>query len=150
MKRTTLVIGIGNDVRGDDGVGPEVARRLAKSLDDADVRLVHQLTTELAMTLTQYDTVVFIDADTETERVRITPVRADAHEQFVFFHWLTPTALITITEALFNGTSPRALLVSIPARSFSFGTSMSPEAASCIEESVLAAQDYLLLTSAVP
>ena len=59
-----LVVGYGNPLRGDDGVGWRVAERLAadQRLDGAAVLQRHQLTPELALDISAVSLVVFIDA----------------------------------------------------------------------------------------
>src|SRR5690242_12833541 len=65
-----LVIGYGNPLRGDDGVGWHAAEALAKSLQDEErvpaervmVLACHQLTLELAEPLSRVERVIFIDA----------------------------------------------------------------------------------------
>ena len=54
-QHTRLVIGIGNPLRGDDGVGPLRA-------EQAGGRSVHQLTPELAAELPELEAVLFIEA----------------------------------------------------------------------------------------
>jgi hydrogenase maturation protease len=59
----TLVIGYGNSLRGDDGVGPLVAEQVAEwNLPDVRSLSVHQLTPELASEMALAKTVIFIDA----------------------------------------------------------------------------------------
>ena len=64
MKERRLVIGYGNRLRGDDGVGWEVASRLAAAVpsEAAHILTVHQLTPELAEPVSEADLVIFIDA----------------------------------------------------------------------------------------
>jgi len=59
-----LVVGYGNTLRGDDGVGPRVAELLAADprLAGAVVLARHQLTPELAADIAEAALVVFIDA----------------------------------------------------------------------------------------
>ena len=65
MKRT-FVIGYGNSLRGDDGAGPEVARRvMALDLPDAEVLEAHQLLPEHAEMISHYERVVFVDASVD-------------------------------------------------------------------------------------
>lgn len=59
----TLVIGFGNTLRGDDGVGPLVAEQVDTwNLRNVRSLSVHQLTPELAADIAQVETVFFIDA----------------------------------------------------------------------------------------
>jgi Ni,Fe-hydrogenase maturation factor len=57
-----LVIGIGNPLRGDDGVGRWLAQRAGRWLAPAQLRTVQQLTPELAADIALASRVLFIDA----------------------------------------------------------------------------------------
>src|ERR1043165_3956952 len=58
-----LVIGYGNELRGDDAAGPEVARSIAElQLPGVEVLVRPILTPELADNVAQAATVIFVDA----------------------------------------------------------------------------------------
>ena len=59
----TLIIGIGNPLRGDDGIGLDVASEFSRELrrDDVQVLATHQLTPELSELVSRADRVFFID-----------------------------------------------------------------------------------------
>ncbi len=60
---SSLVIGYGNTLRGDDGVGPLVAEQVeAWNLPAVRSRVTHQLTPELAAEIAEVDLVFFVDA----------------------------------------------------------------------------------------
>lgn len=63
MPQTTLIIGVGNEYRGDDGVGPAVLRALAGT-QPADVEMVVQAGEALALMTAWMDAerVILIDA----------------------------------------------------------------------------------------
>ena len=63
MRNESLVIGYGNTLRGDDGVGQKVAEVIA-SLGLSGIRALscHQLTPELADPISEVRMVVFVDA----------------------------------------------------------------------------------------
>jgi hypothetical protein len=63
MKVRLLVIGYGNELRGDDGVGPAAARAVA-AWNEPGVQGIatHQLTPELADAIAGAEEVVFVDA----------------------------------------------------------------------------------------
>jgi hydrogenase maturation protease len=69
-----LVIGYGNALRTDDGVGWHAARHLAGDprFADVDVVALHQLTPELAFDLSLASLVVLLDATTETPAGTVT------------------------------------------------------------------------------
>lgn len=63
MTSSTLVVGIGNDDRGDDGAGLEVARRLrARGLADVTVRECASDSLELLHTWMKSSRVILVDA----------------------------------------------------------------------------------------
>lgn len=121
-----LVIGIGNSLRGDDGVGALLA-------DEAGGRSVQQLTPELAEDLAQLEAVLFIDAwlapveeagtaEPLPRLVELSPAPSAAVET----HRLEPAQLLALSEALYNR-RPRAHLLQVPAHAFAHGTALSDE-----------------------
>ena len=64
MTERALVIGFGNTLRSDDGVGRYAAERLATDgrLTGATVIAVHQLAPELAIEVARADLLVLVDA----------------------------------------------------------------------------------------
>ena len=125
-----LVIGIGNPLRGDDGVGALLAEQasvLTAAQPDGPVavRSVQQLTPELAAELAALDAVLFIDADSAPEGAQpqlkqLHPAGASGDS-----HRLEPAALLAVSEALY-GRSPEAQLLLVPAYGFASGTVLSP------------------------
>ena len=124
-----LIIGYGNPLRGDDGVGWHAARRLAKLLPGPDVRIEtsHQLTPEMADQIGQATLVIFVDAacDNEAGEIksrRVIPERSPFER---FSHHLTPEVLLGLAHKL-NGGGPEAVLWSVGAASFEYGETLSP------------------------
>jgi hydrogenase maturation protease len=73
-----LVVGYGNSLRGDDGVGWHAAGRLAADPRLAGARVLarHQLTPELAVDVAQASLVVLVDAVAGAEPREIRRARA--------------------------------------------------------------------------
>ena len=61
--RRSLVVGVGNPLREDDGVGWHLAEALAQT--GVPTHTCHQLLPELAAELSQVDLVLFVDARAE-------------------------------------------------------------------------------------
>jgi hydrogenase maturation protease len=118
-----LVIGYGNELRRDDGVGPHVARAVA-AWGERGVRAlaVHQLTPELTEDIAGAEEVVFVDAAAE---LSFAPVAAAASGALTE-HACGPAALLALAEALY-GRRPAAWLLTVPARDLDFGEGLSPE-----------------------
>lgn len=142
MKTTTissqvLVIGYGNTLRGDDGVGYQVAETLAEwQISRVRSLAVHQLLPELAADIAAVDVVVFVDAAVAmrqgrscvntppTPNITITPLIVGG-ETPLRTHLVTPQLLLGLAQHLY-GVTPAAYLLAIPAIDFALGTSLSP------------------------
>ena len=75
-----LVIGYGNELRGDDGIGPRVAEAVAaRNHPGVRVRIVCQLVPELAAELAEARTVIFVDAlmDPDGGATELAPLGAE-------------------------------------------------------------------------
>jgi hydrogenase maturation protease len=119
-----LVIGYGNELRCDDAVGPEAARRVAAWEKSGIAALaVHQLTPELAALLADAEMAVFVDAgaDGVASEVRLKP---EAGARAGMGHASDPCRLLALTEAVY-GRRPEAWLVTIPAADFGLGADLS-------------------------
>lgn len=132
-----LVIGYGNTLRSDDGVGQTVAELVkAWNLSNVQVITVHQLTPELAEPLSSADFAIFVDAypaDFEQE-VQVCPL-APTSSGWTIGHTSAPKGLLAIAQALYNY-HPQAWLVAIPGNNFELGYSLSPLAEQGMEEAL--------------
>lgn len=113
----TLVLGIGNSLRGDDGVGPWIADRLSVELSECPhvcIKTCQQLTPELAADLADVSRVIFVDAavDISPGTWRVEPLKPDASASSPISHSASPGGLLDTTEKLF-GSRPKAELISI-------------------------------------
>jgi hydrogenase maturation protease len=127
-----LVIGIGNDLRGDDGVGVRVVRAL-RPRADVETIVVHQLVPELADRLRAAQRVLFVDASIEDETVRLDRVEPSLHRGLG--HACSPAALVGWTRFAY-GEEPQAWLLRIPAVVFEPGERLSPVAEACMPDAL--------------
>jgi hydrogenase maturation protease len=136
---STLLIGIGNVLRGDDGVGCRLAERLGEASLPGEVRVVaaHQLLPEHVDLLRELDRVIVVDAavDVPAGQVAVTELATAGCEGPglqapgpgpLVFHHLTPAALLAACATL-HGRAPRATLVRIGVASTEASTELSPE-----------------------
>ncbi len=129
----TLVIGIGNPLRGDDGAGRAVVAALpacphVRCLD------VHQLLPELADDLARARLVVFVDASVTATAVTARPVAPVGRG--IHGHVLSPQALLRVCQEAY-GTLPRsAWIVEIPASGFDLGAALSPRTRQGVDAAV--------------
>lgn len=121
---STLVVGIGNTLRGDDGVGPFVIDLLrAARAGWLELRTVLGVLPELAVELPRHDTVVFVDADVRSREVRLSPLAADEPDRL---HRFALARVVTMARAL--GFGGRAWICSVPVASMDAGEGLSREA----------------------
>jgi hydrogenase maturation protease len=153
-----LLIGYGNTLRGDDGIGPVVARQLAARINREDVAIMalHQLTPELVEPISRARAVVFVDAchAESPGLVRCMPVALptdgdpSARTGGAFTHNVTPAALLAAAKLLY-GAAPCAMLVTVGGESFDFGESFSPPVTSVVPRLLDTLQQALESGSAV-
>jgi hydrogenase maturation protease len=128
MKKT-LVIGIGNTIRGDDGAGIRVAERIAARHTDVDVLCVQQLSPEHADIIALYERLIVVDASVTADAVRVTPLHAAVDERLPRTHDVSPEGILALSSTLYAHTPSDALLVEIPAASCEFSEELSPSTA---------------------
>jgi hydrogenase maturation protease len=133
----TLVIGYGNPLRGDDGLGWQVVDCLAKAVADEKTKVlaVHQLTPELAEPISESDLVIFVDASYEGEpgSWRCEAIAPNGENSNALAHYFTPAGLLDYADAIFKA-KPRSLLISVAALSFDCGDKLTPRAEAVVPE----------------
>jgi hydrogenase maturation protease len=120
-----LVIGYGNPLRGDDGIGPAVAEGVA-ALGLPRVRTIaaHQLTPELAADLTDAKLVIFVDAAVGTDPVAAVRLDGPATTPSALTHAVDPRGLVALARAVY-GQAPEAWLVTAAGSDFDFRNGLS-------------------------
>jgi hydrogenase maturation protease len=141
-----LIIGYGNPLRTDDAFGWHASRLLAEALTAQDVKVItcHQLTPELAESLSQCQRAVFIDADAEGQpgeihRCAVIP-QADASPAFT--HTCSPSGLLSSAQRLY-GHCPGAITITVTAQSFEFGESLTPLVAASLPRVVELVSEWI-------
>ena len=121
-----LIIGIGNPLRSDDGLGWRAAEEFSQD-SSVQVLKAHQLTPEIAESLSQVDLAIFVDAAAQGDPGTLHCEEINAGGAALrFSHHLTPAALFQVASALY-GTRPVAYSVSLTGKSFEHGDSLAPE-----------------------
>lgn len=106
-----LVVGFGNPARGDDGLGPAFARRVAaRGLDGVVVESPYQLQLEDAVMLAEHDAVIFADAEaTGPGPFSFRALEPTRHLAFTS-HAVVPGALLAVARDLFECRTPAYVL----------------------------------------
>ena len=141
-----VVIGYGNTLCGDDGIGPYIAERLSGEMQSGDIDFwaVRQLTPELAEPISRADAAIFIDTC-----VGATPGQIGCYELTLspepnsarsgaFTHHVHAVGLLESAYLLY-GKCPPAYLYGVAGQAFSLGAGFSPSveaALPCLIEAV--------------
>ncbi len=123
-----LVIGYGNPLRSDDGIGWRAAEELQSRIETSRVEVIqcHQLAPELAEKFRDTAVVLFIDAQAEGPPGAWNHQRLHAaNSTSVFSHGPTPAALLALAADLY-GASPEVHLFTVCGSSFGYGECFSP------------------------
>jgi hydrogenase maturation protease len=125
-----VVLGFGNPLRGDDGVGWVVAETAAQRWPGRLlVRTGQQLVPEWAADLSGADVVYFVDASVDVDQAVMEVLSVDEVSTPMDSHDLSPARLMLLARAAF-GQAPRGVVLHVPAVNFEFGDTLSPTAAS--------------------
>ena len=127
-KEPTLIIGIGNPLRGDDGVGPFLAQTIAaRQIPGVQAISAHQLLPEHAALLAEVERVLFVDACLvdfpEEAVVRAERLQPEARAAKLS-HQITPERLLLLTDLLW-GRVPEAWLIAVPVAQIAVGEGLS-------------------------
>lgn len=147
-----LVVGYGNGLRSDDGVGRAVAERLADDprLAGATVLSLHQLTPELAVDISRAAVVVLVDAvlggrpgEITVGRLATAGASAASASATSFTHHLDAASLVALATGLFGG-HPRVHLVTVAGATMDVGDQLSPIVAAALPRAVQTVIDVAL------
>jgi Ni,Fe-hydrogenase maturation factor len=103
----TLVIGVGNTLRGDDGAGIRVAEQAGAQFPDV------------------------VDASLSAGGLRVTTINPQT--PFPRSHSLSPGGVLALSSSLYHRAPAEALLIELPVRSTGFGESLSPATAGLVD-----------------
>ncbi len=120
-----LVIGFGNPLRQDDGLGFHAVAALREAGVRAELLHVQQLTPELTECVAATDKVIFLDASTSRPPGEmLCQAVGPAPELGVVSRGLSPAMLLLYAQRL-HGHVPPAVLVSVGGESFGMGEQLS-------------------------
>ena len=159
MHAKTLIIGIGNSDRQDDGVGWHIVKTLAERLGEtvpadpgeivevqtekADLMFVLQIYPELAETLSHYERVCFVDAHTAVVADEISWTTLDPeYEKSPLTHHMSPRTLLSIGATIYDQ-MPEAILVSVRGYGFQFERDLTPRTKTLAKETIDRLWDWI-------
>jgi len=131
-----FVIGYGNELRGDDGVGPRVADAMATmNLPGVRTMACTLLTPELADAISHARIVVFVDACVDAPNgVQLRHIEPNESSQ-IMAHAADPRTLLALSRDIF-GRVPQSWWLAVPAFILNFNQHFSPGTRSGLAEAV--------------
>ncbi|MCB9283479.1 MAG: hydrogenase maturation protease [Lewinellaceae bacterium] len=145
-----VILGIGNDSRGDDGLAWAFLDALEGDPHlQAQLLYRYQLQPEDADAIAQAKTVVFVDATKD-------PLERGFHWQSglperqpqVHSHWLPPSAVLGLCQEVF-GTCPEAYILAISGEQWELGQGLSVPAKKRLKAALRFFRQWLLLSSSL-
>ncbi|GEM_PF-174508 len=146
-----LIIGYGNELRGDDGVGPMVAMTVADwQLPSVKSLGVQQLTPELAAEIVQADYVIFVDACGQScaPTIQLNPIvirqeSLQSSTAALLSHTCEPATLVSLTQRLY-GRHPQAWLLQIPTEQHDLGMHFSKTAQRGVDKALRKIEQFFI------
>lgn len=149
MNRRVLILGIGNPIRQDDGLGLYCIDLMKNSRSEGKSKLVdymavHQLDVIHSEIFARYSLLILIDADALNgpESVRIEEIEPEAKGHPFTSHIGSVSDILALTRRL-HGTSPKTYLVAVRGASFEVGEGLSPTALHNAVEAVAAVESLI-------
>lgn len=134
-----IIIGIGNEYRGDDGIGLRLVDAIP-ARPELETMTVHQLVPELADRIRTAQRVLFVDAIIDRDDICLSPVEPSMHRGVG--HACSPAALLGWTRIAY-AEAPKSWLLSIPGTSFEIGDELSSHTESMIPEALQRIETWL-------
>ena len=133
-----LIIGYGNPLREDDGVGWRVVEEIERLNGTAESSIFnhqsieavayHQLMPELAETISRAERVIFVDAaeGNPPGAIGVQPVVAKPAQPGAFTHHVDPAGLLAYAAMVYGRSPATAYLVTINAYRMGYEETLSP------------------------
>jgi hydrogenase maturation protease len=128
-KPRILIIGYGNTLRSDDGVGQRAAQLLSETYADDRITIVacHQLTPELAPAIAEAGHLILLDAEIGDEpgRIRCRDLTPEPTGGSVLSHAIDARGLLAMAQLLY-GHAPPTTVLTVSGGSFALGDALTP------------------------
>lgn len=133
----TLIIGIGNNTRQDDGLGWYFLDKLVEAGYNEDNLLYkYQLMVEDAELIGEFETVIFVDANKTTLDKGYLIERISPAEKVAFStHAVPPNQILNLCETIYNK-KPKAYVIKIDGYSWDFTISLTNKATENLDNSL--------------
>ena len=134
--KNILVIGIGNPLRCDDGVGSYVADCIeAKGLKRVKVWITQQLQVEDLEAMLEFYRIILVDASMDGPPVDFRPVESVKRQPLSSSHHLSAETFVNLAQSIYHKELSMQLC-SIKGHSFEVGDQITPAVQTCAQQAV--------------
>lgn len=139
----TLIIGIGNNTRQDDGLGWCFIETLEKNgFNEDHLMCKYQMMVEDAEVIAEFDTVIFVDASKAPVENGFEIYEIEASEQVNFStHQVPPNQILNLCKTYYNKT-PKAYMIAIQGYEWDFKIELSEQAQINLNNSLIYFEQY--------
>ena len=131
-----IILGIGNNGRQDDGLGWMFLDFLEKQNSDIDIEYRYQLQIEDADLISNYDTVIFVDATKEETEEGFYLEPCHPSEKYSFStHALEPETVLYLSDKLYNH-NPDASIFAIQGYEWELQIGLSKKAIKNLDKAI--------------
>jgi hydrogenase maturation protease len=137
-----LVLACGNTLRGDDGVGWQIAAQLELNplLAEYEILVTQQLLPEHAELLSQADVAVIVDCSALTAAGQVSSITMEPAQQLprILTHHLDPASLLRLALDLYGKIPSRTTAITLGGESFALSEEMSASVKAAIPAAIQA------------
>lgn len=142
-KPSLLILGIGNPLRGDDGIGAHICAQLEQlNIPRVSVQTTHQLHTEWIYTFRQYDVVLLVDASLLDQEVVIRPISTTPVSSVNLSHHVAASQIAALTS-LIVGSATLFFECAVPGDAFGLSDRLSEKGRMHADLAVTSILDWL-------
>ncbi len=143
MGNNFLIAGIGNTLRGDDGIGAYICTGIdALKIDGVQTFTTQQLHVEMLEEFLQFDCIIFADASITGEAVIFHPLVVDEIQAVSTSHHANANMLVALAWQLYQKKLP-AMLCAVRGENFNIGEKLSANAKKNADEAISIIRNFI-------
>ncbi len=141
--KKVFVVGVGNLLRNDDGVGPLIAEKIAKmNIPGVSVITSQLLNIELLEDAIGYERILIVDASAVGRGVMLKKIECPAGSAQVSSHHLSPEFLLAMAQELYE-TDLNLYVCCVRGQNFDVGNTLSASVVELIPQAVAKVEEFL-------
>ncbi|MEO8414801.1 MAG: hydrogenase maturation protease [Ginsengibacter sp.] len=146
-KKRICIVGIGNTLRADDGVGGYVCQLIEeKNLDEVTIMITQQLDIGMTEDLSKFNTVIFVDASLTVERMSFERLSLENNQPQSFSHHVNAATLVGLATILY-ATNTQFYICAISGNNFEIGNTLSEKTRNNALQTVSFLTEWIQLNS---